>query len=214
METTRLSRKTPTDIRKSPRQARSRATVQAILEAAARVFVEDGLEGATTNRIAVVAGVSVGSLYQYFPNKESLVQALLVSHVADAEARRPRALRGPELLTLRERLRIAIGWHLEVHAADPALHEMLTNAAPRLLGADVLREFKSTYHRVMRAVLEPYAAELRPRNLDLAAFVVAECMEALTHGAVLHHPELLDRAELVDEMTELLAGYLEAKPTV
>ncbi len=173
--------------------------------------MEAGLEGATTNRIAEVAGVSVGSLYQYFPNKESLVQALLVSHVADAEARRPAALRGPDPLTLRERLRIAIGWHLEVHAADPALHEMLTNVAPRILGDEVLREFKRAYHRVIRNALEPYADELRPRSLDLAAFVVAECMEALTHGAVVHHPHLLDGSELAEEMTELLAGYLEGR---
>ena len=60
--------------RKLPRQERSRFTVEAILTAAERVVAEHGVEGATTNRIAEVAGVSIGSLYQYFPNKAALVQ--------------------------------------------------------------------------------------------------------------------------------------------
>src|SRR5687767_1375689 len=62
--------------RKQPRQARSKAMVDAILDAAARVFVEDGLEAATTNRIAREAGVSVGSLYQYFPSKQAVLVEL------------------------------------------------------------------------------------------------------------------------------------------
>ncbi len=203
-----MARKQPTNLRKSPRQERSKATVQAILQAAARVFVEAGLEGASTNRIAEVAGVSVGSLYQYFPNKESLAQALLVSHIADAERQRPPALRGPEPLTLRDRLRTAVGWHLEVHASNPELHEMLTRVAPRILGDSVLRQFERAHHDAVRTALAPYAAQIRP-PLDLAAFMVAECMEALTHSAVVHHPELLDRDELAEEMTELLVRYLE-----
>src|SRR6185436_592878 len=63
--------------RKRPKQARSQQTVDALLEATARVLGARGFEGATTNEIARVAGVSVGSLYQYFPSKEALVAALL-----------------------------------------------------------------------------------------------------------------------------------------
>jgi len=63
--------------RKAPRQARSLATVEVILAAAARVLSRESLAGFNTNRIAEVAGVSVGSLYQYFPNKTALVVALI-----------------------------------------------------------------------------------------------------------------------------------------
>lgn len=100
-----------TALRKPPRQVRSQVTVEAIVEASARVFVEEGFESATTNRIAEVAGVSVGSLYQYFPNKESLVRALLIRHLAEAETLRPAALGGDLPLSLRERIRAAVEWY-------------------------------------------------------------------------------------------------------
>jgi AcrR family transcriptional regulator len=63
--------------RKRPRQARSEATVEALLTAATRVLSSDGLKGFNTNRVAEVAGVSVGSLYQYYPNKAALTAALI-----------------------------------------------------------------------------------------------------------------------------------------
>ena len=65
--------------RKSPVQARSAATVDAILEAAARILESEGFEGYTTNAIAKRAGVSIGSLYQYFPNKDAVTAALVMA---------------------------------------------------------------------------------------------------------------------------------------
>ncbi len=64
-------------LKKQPRQARARATVDAILEAAAQVLAREGYAAVTTNRVAEVAGVSIGSLYEYFPNKQSIVAAAL-----------------------------------------------------------------------------------------------------------------------------------------
>ena len=72
--------------RKSPRQERSRRTVARILDAATHVFHERGYSAATTNDIAVEAGVSVGSLYQYFPNKDALLVALMEQHIESATA--------------------------------------------------------------------------------------------------------------------------------
>ena len=71
---------TSAEPRKPPHQARAKATVDAILDATARILAEDGFEAVNTNRVAEVAGVSVGSLYQYFPNKGSLVGAVAVRH--------------------------------------------------------------------------------------------------------------------------------------
>src|SRR5215469_5687650 len=75
-----MSRRPVTKPRKTASQGRSRATVKALLDATARILIAEGFDKASTNRIAEVAGVSVGSLYQYFPGKEALVAAVIERH--------------------------------------------------------------------------------------------------------------------------------------
>ena len=75
-----MAREVPVRPRKEPRHERARATVDAILMAAAHILRTEGSEAATTNRIAELAGVSIGSLYQYFPNKQAVVGALRERH--------------------------------------------------------------------------------------------------------------------------------------
>jgi AcrR family transcriptional regulator len=87
--------KSMTYLRKRPRQRRSQATFDAIIEASARILADDGVGQLTTNRIAVRAGVSVGSLYQYFPNRQAIVRALVERELARAEAVRPAVLDNP-----------------------------------------------------------------------------------------------------------------------
>ena len=91
------SRKSTLKARKMPGQARSQETVTVILEASARILESDGLRGFNTNAIAERAGVSVGSLYQYFPNKDAIVLALIASFedaLHDAVLRAVRGGRG------------------------------------------------------------------------------------------------------------------------
>src|ERR1700691_6490396 len=78
-----VPKRPPTSPRKKPRQQRSQATVECILDATARVLCSTGYDRASTNRVALAAGVSVGSLYQYFPSKEALVAALVERHVEE-----------------------------------------------------------------------------------------------------------------------------------
>src|ERR1051325_2129916 len=78
-----MQRQVRTTTRKRPGQARSRATVDSVLQATARVLVKRGFDGLTPNLGAAAAGGSVGSLYQYFPSKEALVGALIEKHVDD-----------------------------------------------------------------------------------------------------------------------------------
>src|SRR5579864_7611638 len=78
-----LARRPLTNPRKQASQRRSRATVDALIEATARILVREGFDKASTNRVAEEAGVSVGSLYQYFPSKEALVAAVIDRHNQD-----------------------------------------------------------------------------------------------------------------------------------
>src|SRR5260370_3189 len=78
-----MARKLQTNPRKLASQERSRSTVDALLEATARILVKEGYDQASTNRIAEVAGVSIGSLYQYFPSKEALIAAVIDRHTQE-----------------------------------------------------------------------------------------------------------------------------------
>ena len=73
-------------LRREPQQQRSRDRIERVLEAAERVLVEEGPAGLTTTRVAEVAGISVGSLYQYFPDKDAIVSALALRYVQQFEA--------------------------------------------------------------------------------------------------------------------------------
>ena len=75
-----MARKPSTKPRKSASQVRSHLTVDALVEATARILMKEGYDKASTNKIAAVAGVSIGSLYQYFPSKEALVAAVIERH--------------------------------------------------------------------------------------------------------------------------------------
>jgi len=195
--------------RKAPSQDRSRALVRAVLDATAAVLAKEGYDALTTRRVAERAGVSVGSLYQYFPSKEALVHALLVEHLEDAAARRPAALDRADL-PLDERVRLVVGWFLASHAAAPALHRGLAEASPLVFGVERVRAMERAFHRTVEEALRPYADEIGRTDLGMAAFVFAQCLESLTHGAVIHHPERLGSGRFADEVTDLLLGYLRA----
>jgi AcrR family transcriptional regulator len=188
---------------RTPRQARARATVDAILLAAAHILRSEGPEKLTTNRVARLAGVSIGSLYQYFPNKQALLDVLRERYAAwfdrvlDEETRRTD-------LPLRAAVRAAVDRIVAMHRLDPALHaQMSPDAHP--LGAEEMREFRAR----MQRYLEEHAGSLRPLDAALASYIGTRVMEALLHGTAHDEPEWLAHPRFAEEVTELLVRYLE-----
>ena len=197
----------PARLRKEPGHERSRATVDAILDAAAKLLLEGGHEKATTNKIAEVAGVSIGSLYQYFASKDAIVAELYARH-ADRMSATIAAQLGEVIdQPLEVIARRLVTTMIEAHALEPELHRVLMEGAART-GQSRLREIENNLWRMARGFLELRRAEIRPENLDVAAFVLVQSVEALTHGAVLHRPELLRDPALVEEILELVLRYL------
>jgi AcrR family transcriptional regulator len=190
--------------RKQPKQARAQATVTALLDATARVLVEEGYDSATTNRIAEVAGVSIGSLYQYFPNKESLVAALVERHEGDMLELLSRHVAELDQAPLEDAVRSYVGAMMAVHARSPQLHRVLTAtydlSRPRPLHARV--------EAIVRGYLDRHAARLRPASVDQAAFILMTSVEAVTHGALLYRPELLAEDSFTEEVCQLVLRYL------
>jgi AcrR family transcriptional regulator len=174
--------------RRRPLQERSLATVSAILEAAAQVFARHGYAAGTTNRIAERAGVSIGTLYQYFPNKDALLVAIAERHISEAE----RLLRAvmTELIRrpppLRDGLQLMVSAAIESHRHEPRLHRVLFEEAPRppALRARFDQIFDSACH-VLAQYLES-RPEVHVTNSAVAAQLVVQSIEAITHGLVIH----------------------------
>lgn len=199
-----------TSPRKSPRQERSRATVDAILEATARVLLRDGYDRASTNRIAQAAGVSVGSLYQYFPSKEALAAALIDRHMTETEA----LLQVPESemgRPLPELARLLVRGMLRAHAVHPKLHQVLMEHVPKVGRLERRRDLDETAARLVRGILEARKREIRKMDLELATFVIIASVEAVTHKAATEHPELLGDPRVEDELVELLMRYVSPR---
>ena len=193
--------------RKEPKQARSRATVDAILEATAQILMRDGLDGLTTNRVSERAGVSIGSLYQYFPNKRSLVAGLVERHanhrasvLVEALAAAPREPRGL--------IRSVVLGVVASHRTSAELHRILILAMVDAEHIDALLAFNQGIIRAVAGYLDAHQHLLRPVQRDVAAFMLVQSVEATVHRAVVDRPELLDSEALVDELTEMVARYL------
>jgi AcrR family transcriptional regulator len=186
--------------------------VDTLIEATARILVREGFDKASTNRIAEKAGVSVGSLYQYFPSKEALVAAVIDRHQQQIRQVARGVLAEVMELPIEQAVRKLVAMAIEAHRVDPKLHRVLAEQIPRTGRLGNMEAFSREAYALFRAFLERHSDELRVVDLELAAFVCVTSIEALTHTAVLHHSESFsDEAfgALVDEATRLVVRYLQ-----
>ena len=202
-----------TNPRKKASQARSRATVNALIEATARILVKEGFDKASTNRVAEVAGVSVGSLYQYFPSKEALVAAVIERHSQEILQTVRGELADIETQPLKQGVRKLIAVAVKAHRVNPKLHRVVAEQIPRVGKLEKAATLNRENFVLFRDYLESRRDEIRAVDLDLASFVCVNSIEALTHNAVLHHSKIFtDEAmeALVDEGARLIVGYLKS----
>jgi len=200
--------------RKQASQARSRATVDALVEATARILITEGFDKASTNRIAEVAGVSVGSLYQYFPGKEALVVAVAERHNRAIMNVVGSAFEEIQPLPIKDAVRRLVEIAVQAHRIDPDLHRVLAEQIPRVGALIEIDTAISKAHRAFRDYLEAHRNELRVTDIPRAAFVCATSIEALAHNAVLHHPDILsdDLAQgLIEDTTRLVVQFLKSR---
>jgi AcrR family transcriptional regulator len=208
----KMARRPLTKPRKIATQQRSRATVDALIEATARILVKEGFDKASTNRIAAVAGVSVGSLYQYFPSKEALVAAVIERHQQEIMQMVRRELAGVLAESVDKAVRKLVAVAVKAHRIDPRLHRVLAEQIPRVGKLENLETFNRENFTLFSAYLERHRDELRVDDLGLASYVCVTAIEALTHNAVLHYSGMLsDEAmeALIEESARLVTGYLK-----
>jgi AcrR family transcriptional regulator len=195
--------------RKQPVQKRSRQTVAAILQASAQVLVSNGYDRTTTNLVAEKAGVSIGSLYEYFPNKEALVAALASAHVEELVERVDTVLLGHDDGIPSSVVAALLRAGLDAHRINPPLHKVLMEQVPRVgvLGASL--DISTLLQRKIEVELLRRAPHLPASRARMTALVLETCIEALTHRAVVEAPEWLESGELETEALRLLEPYFK-----
>lgn len=193
-------------MRKAPQQQRSRATVDAIVEAAARILARRGWASFTTNEVAALAGVSVGSLYQYFPNKLALAEAIRRRHLDAVLAALSVSGEDDERLTLERRVARLIDGVIAAHSVNQALHRVLLDEVP-LTPRSSQDAFELEYLQRYQDIVA--AGPRRRAGSELAARVLSAAVEGVVHAAA-RRGELGSPA-LKAELGKLVSAYLRSQ---
>lgn len=190
--------------RKQPRQQRSRATWEAILDAATQLFGQLGYATTTTNKVAERAGVSIGSLYQYFPDKDALLMALAERHLSEASDVLVHVFLAlqqdqPDLEATLTRLIDAV---VALHRRDPATHRLLFDQTPRTPAmAARLRDLENQLGAAVTEQLQRLG--VGGALPEARGLLLVQAIEAQIHGAVLSPPGDVAIDVLVNEVRGL-----------
>jgi AcrR family transcriptional regulator len=185
-------------VRREPKQQRSKHSVNTMLDAVTVVLKRYGPDGVTTNRISAVAGFSIGSLYQYFPDKQAIYRALHERHVDEVRAAITHALAEKTSGSLEDFTRALVEGLVNVHAADPQLHQLITALVP-----EGPAEFRSALREIFEQVVVPVDDETK-RML----FVLSGLIESLVHGLA-EWPSHIPLEETKAETVKTALAYLE-----
>jgi AcrR family transcriptional regulator len=196
-------------VRRKPKQYRAHQTVEAILHAVIRILKRGGFDAITTNRIAEVAGVSIGSVYQYFPDKRAIFVALHQRHIEQIDRLVETKLIENAASPLEQLIRAMIDAMIEAHATDPDLYHLLMAEVPHR--AEGTQDFAVRLHGVFRLAISSRAHELkRRRDFDRVAFVVTHMVESLSHGVVFRRPPGLPLTAAKEESVRAVLAYLRS----
>ena len=194
-------------MKKIPRQTRAQQTVEFILDAAAYILAERGLDGFTTNHIAERAGVNISSLYQYFPNKLAILEALRARHIAAPVAVENYAARLKQLrdLPLKEVVQEIVDVAIEMHVSNPTMHKLFLETLPRQtrLPHD---HFEADRIAKMAEMLLPKSRS--SQNPEMTLFIVRHALSCVLHEAICERPDWLKDTTFRDELVTLLVNFL------
>jgi len=186
-------------MRRQPKQDRSLQTVDVVLQGAVRVLGREGVDAVTTNRIAEAAGVSIGSLYQYFPDKYAIFSALHEAHAQRVRQLLERTVSSHATCSLESLILAILDGLIDEHSADPReLHELLS-----------LQPHEGGLRHALARILESRDPALGPCPLG-TQFVIPRLVDVLVHETILSRPGDLSLAAAKEEAARAMVGYLRA----
>ena len=193
-------------LHKSPTQERAKASVEALLQAATQLLLSIGYDKSSTNKIALRAGVSIGTLYDYFPGKEAIF----------AEIQRRENQRHYDLLmaapfpeTLSDMLRLHVLTYIEFIQSNLKLHRALIKEVPRFAVVEVEAAIVKKYISLSNAFMLSKKNELRPQhNIDIIAELLTRTIKATINEYALNAPERLEDSIMTNELIDMFERYI------
>jgi AcrR family transcriptional regulator len=191
-------------VRRDPTQARARFTVDVIVEAAGRLLVENGRRGVTTNAVAERAGVSIGSVYQYFPNKDAIFQALQARHRGQVMPLIQHTLAriADPTVDIVDAILGLMRAMAELHADAPARLRAISEELHERTSPVEIQEFADATTKVLATRFRCSEDHVRP-TAWLACASLAHVGRALVH-----HPPPLDGEKLLEAVGRMVRGLL------
>ncbi len=195
--------------RKKPAQTRAKETVGVILEAAAQVFSEGGYAATTTNHIAQRAGVSIGSLYQYFPNKDAILCRLMEEHIREGHEiieREVSEMRKIGRITV-PLIRRLVEVMIDLHKKEPALHRVLFEEVRYIR---FWEEFRKNENLAIENLFNFLSRTPGNRKMhpEAAIRLMVHAIDSLTHRYILYGYDGLTQEEFINELTDMMSRYL------
>jgi len=197
--------------RKDPKQGRSKETVDAIFGAVTHILNKDGADHLTTNKIAEVAGVSVGSLYQYFKNKESIYEGILLRLINEGLERLERILTEQKTdVVIRDIIGLIVRTQFDSFQKMDKVSTLLLEYAPKVLPAS---HFIKTDERIISFLVEQvkkHNVKIGPKNQEAAFFVCSQAVRG-TMLMTFVSKKTDEREVIINELIDMLTTYLEKK---
>ena len=196
--------------RKIPKQGRALHTVDSILQAAQSILSDEGYERASTNYIADVAGVSIGSLYQYFPSKEAIIASLVEKTVVEAAERIREELVACMGLPLEESTPRLIRIILETRKENAFVFLRLPREVPRYRSVSGQLTTEKYLYTTIHSYYVQHRELVNIEDLDTAIFVTEHLVIGCIDAYIDNNSPKIDEETLIEHLSMAVLNYLAA----
>ena len=198
----------PGKARRTPRQLRSKTTVDAIVVAASEILAGEGHRALTTNRIAAVAGIGIGSVYEYFIDKDAILAAVLANFSDSLWSDAERAFADAQKLGFEEALECVVHAVVTRYQSNPALHARLLEHTPYLKTENPLSQIEAHFVEHLSALLQSHQDVLQLSNPRFHAAVCTRSSRNLIENSCWDRSFVLNLSNVEPEMVAVTMGYL------
>jgi len=195
-------------LRNAPKQKRSQSLVEDVIEATAKLIPDSGYDRATTNKIAELAGVSIGSLYRYFPNKQAIFRSLLQKVEETHRKQLQSALTEVRHLAPRDRIEPVVGAIIDLVMQKRKLMMVLYSNAPQLGAMEFLVRSRQSIRNDIEMALDEFSNQSRRKNSEIAARLIVSCVHGVLEDLIQADSTELEVEVMKKELTDLFRAYL------